>query len=132
MTNTHSSAAQRIRWFRNAFMTGLGAIPARQIRIAAAVLVFGAGAAAAQTPVLGSVEAPYANLQTAVRMAGQSYGPGAVGYGPAGTPLVLTGMNLGDTGTVEFIAYQNGVVDTNVSPVMASPTMWTSNMIFVP
>jgi hypothetical protein len=37
---------------------------------------------AAQTPVLGGIEAPYPALQSPVHIAGGAYGPGAVTYGP--------------------------------------------------
>jgi RHS repeat-associated protein len=100
--------------------------------IGLAVLAGGGPSLVAQVPVLGSVEAPYANVQGSVRVAGQSYGSGAVAYGSVGTPLVLLGSALGDTGTVKFIAYKNGAVDPNVSPVTATPTFWSSTMILVP
>ncbi len=89
-------------------------------------------AAHAQSPVLGNTEAPYANIQNSVQIAGHTYGAGAVAYGPAGTPLVLSGSDLGDTGSVQFIAYKNGTPDPNVGPVNASPTWWSPTMIFVP
>ena len=103
---------------------------AKEIIIGMAVVAAGGVSALAQTPVLGSIEAPYTSVQGSVQVAGHIYGAGAVAYGPVGTPLVLSGSDLGDTGTVQFVAYKNGVVDTNVSPVVATPTMWTSNMIF--
>jgi len=85
-----------------------------------------------QTPALSSIEAPYAGIPTTVHMAGGVYGPGSVAYGPAGTPLVLNGSDFGDSGTVEFIAYKNGVVDTNDSPVHATAvTLWTSTLLLV-
>jgi hypothetical protein len=51
-----------------------------------------------QTPVLGSVEAPYANIMGTVHVAGGVYGAGSVAYGPAGTPLVLSGSDFGKPG----------------------------------
>ena len=48
---------------------------------------------------LGNIEAPYDNLQGAVQMAGHNYAAGAVAYGAAGTPLVLTGTDFGAEGT---------------------------------
>ena len=104
----------------------------RRISIGMVVLAVSSVVSLAQTPVLSSIEAPYAAMQGMVQIGGHAYGPGAVAYGPAGTPLVLTGSDLGTTGTVEFIAYKNGAVDTNVSPISATPTLWTSNIIFVP
>jgi len=104
----------------------------RRISIGLAVLAASSVACLAQTPVLSNLEAPYAAMQGSVQIGGHVYGAGAVAYGPAGTPLVLTGSDLGTTGTVTFIAYKNGVVDTNVQPVAATHTMWTSNMIFAP
>ena len=93
------------------------------------VFAVGVGVACAQTPVLGSIEAPYADLQSTVTIAGATYGPGAVAYGSAGTPLVVTGSGLGGSGTVQFIAYKNGAVDTSVSPVQATLTTWSLNML---
>ena len=98
------------------------------------VFAVGVGAVCAQSaPVLGNIEAPYAALQGSVMLASTTWGPGAVAYGPIGTPLVLTGHDLGFCGTVQFIPYKNGVVDTdpNVSPVPATVTMWTSNMLIL-
>jgi RHS repeat-associated protein len=88
---------------------------------------------AAQTPVLGNVEAPYPALQSAAHIAGKAYGPGAVTYGPAGTPLVLSGSNFGVTGTVQFTSWAtiSGTL-TQGTTVSGSPTMWTSNLVFVP
>lgn len=85
---------------------------------------------AAQTPLLGNIEAPYPNLQTSVHVAGATYGPGAVAYGPVGTPLILTGSDLGASGTVQFIGYKNGAVDPGTT-VQASVTMWSSTMLFL-
>jgi hypothetical protein len=96
---------------------------ARHIAIGTAALVVGCVAAVAQTPVLGNIETPYPALQGSAHVAGQVYGSGAVTYGPVGTPLVLSGSDLGATGTVEFIAYKNGAVDTNDQTVVATPTM---------
>ena len=104
----------------------------RRISIGLAILAVSGVVSFAQTPVLSNIEAPYAAVQGSVQIAGHSYGPGAVAYGPAGTPLVLTGSDLGTTGTVTFIAYKNGAVSTNVQPTVATPTMWTSTMIFLP
>jgi hypothetical protein len=85
---------------------------------------------AAQTPVLSSIEAPYPALQSQVRIAGGTYGPGAVPYGPAGTPLVLTGSNLGASGTVQFVAYKNGTVDPSYT-TEATITQWNATMLFL-
>jgi RHS repeat-associated protein len=95
------------------------------------VFAVGVGAAYAQTPVLGSIEAPYAALQSPVKIANTQWGPGAVAYGPANTPLVLHGLDLGGSGTVQFVAYKNGAVDTNVNPVQATVTMWSPTMLFL-
>ena len=94
----------------------------------------GTVSAQASSPVLGSIESPYAPLQGAVTMAGHEYGAGQVNYGPAGTPLVLTGANLGGGGTLIFWAYRNGTIDRsagNNGAVQASPTLWTPSMIVV-
>lgn len=83
---------------------------------------------AAQVPALSSIEAPYVNLQSQVKMAGTTYGAGAVAYGPAGTPLTLGGSNFGSSGTVQFVPYANGVAGT---PVQATVTTWTSTILSV-
>ena len=85
---------------------------------------------AAQTPVLGNLEAPYPNLQNSVRIAGGTYGSGATAYGPVGTPLVLTGSDLGASGTVLFTGYKNGAVDSGTT-VQATVTMWSPTMLFL-
>jgi RHS repeat-associated protein len=102
------------------------------------VFAMGVGAACAQTPapVLGNIEAPYAALQATVKIAGGTYGPGTVAYGSAGTPLVLTGSNLGGSGTVQFVSYYNtgtvtSPVETTAGSVQANVTMWSSNMIIL-
>lgn len=132
MTGIDAQAAHSSQADRKVLLKGLVPMQLRQISITAGLVVFGTLFCAAQTPVLGNIEAPYDNLQGAVQMAGHNYAAGAVAYGPAGTPLVLTGTDFGAEGTVEFIAYKNGVVDTNVQPVVAMPTTWDSNMIFLP
>jgi RHS repeat-associated protein len=118
--------------FETRIAKGQARMNAKQIVIGFAVLAASSVSLLAQTPVLGSIEAPYANLQGTLTLASHNWGPGAVAYGPVGTPLVLSGSDLGDTGTVQFIAYKSGVPDTSVAPVTASPTMWNSTMIFVP
>ena len=95
------------------------------------VFAVGLSASCAQTPVLGGIEAPYPALQSQVSMAGRTYVPGSVTYGPAGTPLVLTGSDLGASGTVQFVGYKNGAVDPGATVQATSVTMWTSNMIFL-
>jgi len=87
--------------------------------------------AAAQAPVLSTLEAPYSAIQSQVTMAGQTYGPGTVAYGPAGTPLVLSGSALGDSGTVWFVPYKNGAVDANTSPALATVTLWSASQIIL-
>ena len=52
-------------------------------------------------------------------------------YGPMGTPLVLSGSNLGDNGEVWFVSYKNGAVDANAASVRASVTLWTPTVIFL-
>lgn len=93
----------------------------------------GIGAAFAQTlnPVLGNIQSPYNPLQGSVKIAGVNWGAGAVAYGPVGTPLVLSGSSLGGGGTVQFVPYKNGVVDTSVTPAQATVTLWTSTMLIL-
>jgi RHS repeat-associated protein len=88
-------------------------------------------AAGAQTPVVSSIAAPYPALQSSagIRIAGNTYGSGAVNYGPAGAPLQLYGSGFGSEGTVTFQAYANGVATG--SPVPATVTIWTQTMLFL-
>ena len=85
---------------------------------------------AQSAPVLGSLEAPYPAVQSTVHVAGTAYGPGAVAYGPVGTPLELAGSNMDASGTVQFIGYKNGVVDPNTT-VQATVTFWSPTLIFL-
>jgi RHS repeat-associated protein len=84
----------------------------------------------AQAPLLGSIEAPYPDLNSTVHIAGHVYGPGAVAYGPPGTPLVISGKNLGSSGTVNFVGYKNGAVDSGATAT-AIATFHTPTIIFV-
>jgi len=100
--------------------------------IGLAVMAASCSMAFAQTlnPQLGNIEAPYAPLQSPVTAAKVTWGPGATAYGPAGTPLVLTGANFGASGTVQFVGYKNGSADPGYT-TQATVTMWTSNMLFL-
>lgn len=93
------------------------------------VFAIAASSAAGQSPILSSLQAPYPAVQSQVNMAGNTYGPGAVTYGPVGTPLVLLGSGFGDHGAVWFIAYKNRAVDTNSQPVQAIVTSWTPSQV---
>jgi hypothetical protein len=94
------------------------------------ILVMCAGKVFAQNvPVLGSIKAAYANLQSSVKIAGMQWGPGVTSYGPVGTPLVLTGTNFGSSGTVRFVPYKNGTVDTSATAAVATVTLWSSNTL---
>ena len=84
----------------------------------------------AQAPVLSSIEAPYPAVQASVTVAGGNYGAGAVPYGPVDTPLVLTGSNLGTSGTVQFIGYKNGAVDPGTT-VQATVSLWTQTILII-
>jgi RHS repeat-associated protein len=102
--------------------------------IATVLLAASAGLCCSQTPVLGNIETPYAPLQLQAQIANTVWAPGSVAYGPPGTPVVLTGSNLGGGGVVRFWAYKNGVVDTSVGESGAVPavvTLWTSNMLIL-
>jgi len=74
----------------------------RSAFIRVAICLAGMASAGAQTPlpVLGNIEAPYASIQSSVRIAGVTWGAGSVSYGPVGTPLVLSGSGFGGSGTV--------------------------------
>jgi RHS repeat-associated protein len=93
-----------------------------------AIALLTAGPLAAQSPLLGSIEAPFPNLQSQIRMAGQTWASGTVAYGPAGTPLVLSGSDFGSSGTVLFTPYQNGIAGTTVS---APVTLWTPSLLIL-
>jgi hypothetical protein len=92
-----------------------------------------AASLAAQTPVLSGLSAPYPALQNTqpIHLAGNSYVGGQVAYGPVGTPLVLSGSNLGNSGEVWFVPYKNGAVDKNATSAQANVTLWTpTSLIF--
>ncbi len=74
-----------------------------------------------QTPTLSGIEAPYPAVQSSVKFGGVSYGKGAVAYGPAGTPLILSGKNFGDSGTVQFPG----------CTVAAPVTSWTPSILLI-
>lgn len=78
-----------------------------------------------QAPVLGNIDAPYPALQSQIRIAGGTYGPGAVAYGPAGTPLVVSGQNFGNSGTVLFPGPTKGTT------IAASVSIWTGTTLFL-
>jgi RHS repeat-associated protein len=81
---------------------------------------------AAQTPSLSEIEAPYPAVQSAVKIGTVSYAKGAVAYGPAGTPLVLSGKNFGESvGTVLFPGAAAG------STVAAKVTDWSPTILFL-
>ena len=95
-----------------------------------------AASLAAQTPVLGSIVAPYPAMQNAqpLHLAGNSYSAGQVAYGPAGTPLVLLGSNLGDEGEVWFVGYYNSGTlqapnEVITGSVQAAVTLWSPTAI---
>ncbi len=98
--------------------------------IAAAAM---AASSAAQTPVLSSLSAPYAALQNtqAIHLAGNSYVAGQVAYGPVGTPLILSGSNLGGDGAVWFVPYKNGAIDENAVSVQATVSLWTPTSLIL-
>lgn len=74
-----------------------------------------------QTPTVSGIEAPYPAVQSPVKFAGVNYGKGAVAYGPAGTPLILSGKNFGDSGTVQFPG----------CTVSALVTSWTPSILML-
>jgi RHS repeat-associated protein len=90
-----------------------------------------ASSVVAQAPVLSTIQAPYAPVQSQVQMAGKTYASGTVAYGAVGTPLVLSGSGLGDNGVVWFIPYKNGTLDTNTPAVQGVVTLWTASQIFL-
>lgn len=105
------------------------------MRISRAILgsmmaVLAACPLAAQTPVLGNIEGPYPALQDSVKIAGGSYGPGAVAYGPVGIPLILSGKDFGPAGTVQFVGHKNGAVDPGPT-VQATVTSWSASLLFL-
>lgn len=102
----------------------------RHVVLGSMMALLAASLLRAQTPVLGDIEAPYPALQNSVKIAGGSYGPGAVAYGPAGTPLILSGKNFGPIGTVQFIGYKNGAVDPGTT-VQATVTSWSPSLLFL-
>jgi RHS repeat-associated protein len=99
-----------------------------QLFLGSMVTVLAASSMAAQTPVLGEIETPYPALKSHVRIAGQTFPSGVAAYGPAGTPLTLSGSGFGASGIVQFTPYTNGVAGT---PVQASVATWNSTVLFV-
>jgi hypothetical protein len=76
----------------------------------------------AQTlPDITELRTPYAPLHAGVRMWGVAYDPNTVPYGPAGTPVTISGSNLGSGGTVNFAA--------NGGTIAATVTSWTPTKI---
>ena len=86
----------------------------------------------AQSPVLSGIESPYPALQSSavIHIAGGTYGSGAVPYGPHGTPLILSGVNFGSDGIVEFVGYKNGAVDPGTT-VQATVTNWDPSILMI-
>jgi RHS repeat-associated protein len=90
------------------------------------------GSLLAQVPVLTKIQTPYANLPSQVTMAGQTWAPGSVAYGPINTPLLLTGQNLGTSasnGTVIFVPYNSGVTGSAILVPPSGISSWSSNAI---
>jgi RHS repeat-associated protein len=97
------------------------------------MIVAATGRVAAQSPVLSTIEAPYPALHSQVQIAGGTYPAGSVPYGPAGTPLVLSGNDFGDSGTVQFVPYYKNQSNQEVqgTPVQATVSMWGSSILFL-
>ena len=97
-----------------------------------AIAVLASATLAAQTPILSNIEAPYPAVQSQVRLAGNTYGRGAVAYGPVNTPLVVNGAYMGTGGTVQFTGYYKNASGQEVAAttVEATVTMWTPTMLF--
>lgn len=88
-------------------------------------MMLAVGVLKGQTALLSTIEAPYPAVQSPVKIAGASYGAGAVAYGPVGTPLILSGKNFGAMGTVLFPGPQKGTT------VAATVTSWSSSILFL-
>jgi RHS repeat-associated protein len=82
----------------------------------------------AQTPALSGIEAPYPALQSSVHIAGGIYGPGAVPYGPVGTPLVLSGSNFGSGGSGSTVLFPGAQRGTTIA---VTPTSWSGSILLV-
>ena len=70
---------------------------------------------------------PYAPLQQSVKIAGTSYGTGAVAYGPVGTPLTIYGTNFVSNPTVTFPGPSAGTV-LQVEVSSFTPTSFIVNV----
>ena len=96
------------------------------------VLALGTSQLLAQTPALSSIEAPYPAVQSAVQIAGGTYRPGSVSYGPQGTPLVLSGKDFGAEGTVTFVSYQKeSGTEVKGTVAQANVSSWSPSILFL-
>jgi hypothetical protein len=95
-------------------------------RILAGLLttLFSVALGAQTAPLLTELRTPYPPLSSGVRIWGIPYDPNTVSYGPAGTPVTVTGSNLGSSGTVYFPA-------ANHQTVAATVSSWSSTSINV-
>lgn len=80
-------------------------------------------AAAASPPSISQISTPYLPVQAPVHYGGAVYGPGAVSYGPVGTPVVISGFNFGSSGTVAFRSTTTG------QTVNAATSFWSNTSI---
>lgn len=89
------------------------------------------GLAQSDAPVLSNIDAGHPALQSSqlIHVAGGVYSSGQVAYGAVGTPLLLTGSDFGEGGSVWFIPYKNKVEDPNASPVQAPVSLWSETAI---
>jgi len=89
----------------------------------AATLILASSITAAQAPVLSSIETPYPGVQSQVTIGVVTYGPGAVEYGPVGTPLVITGSNFAQGAVLTFPGSPRGAT------VQETAVTWNSNFL---
>jgi hypothetical protein len=61
----------------------------------------------AQSPILSSIDAPYAKIQGVTQLAGTTYSSATVAYVPVGTQLVVRGSGFGSGGSVTITPYHN-------------------------
>jgi RHS repeat-associated protein len=60
---------------------------------------------------------------------GGIYSSGQVAYGAVGTPLLLSGSDFGQGGSVWFVPYKNMTKDPNASAVQAPVSLWSETAI---
>jgi hypothetical protein len=97
----------------------------RHILVYVAFILVAGTLLAQSSPSISGLSTPYLPLQSSVTIGAVNYAPGTVAYGPLGTPVIISGTNLGNAGTVSFPGQTLG------STVSAPVVSWTPTQIVV-